>query len=46
MFNLDAQQMADEPVDDFFTNLLIYGYIQERKELDMKKAESKSKSKR
>lgn len=35
--------MGQEPTDEFFTNLLIYGYIKEREEYEMKKAEYKSK---
>jgi len=30
--------MEYEPITDFFTNLLIYGYIQEKERMEMDKA--------
>lgn len=32
-FGLSAQQMADEPVDEFFTNLVILAEIQRKQKL-------------
>lgn len=39
LFGLSARQMNEEPMDEFFTNLLIYGYIQDRKRLEEKRNE-------
>jgi hypothetical protein len=33
LFGLSAQELADEPVDDFFTNLKIYSSINKKQEL-------------
>lgn len=38
LFGLSAKEMAEEPVDHFFTNLRIYAYIQDRKRIESKKA--------
>jgi len=35
--------MEQEPADQFFTNLLIYGYIKDKEALEMKKSKSKGK---
>lgn len=40
MFKLTAREMEDEPADQFFTNLAIYGLIQRKREDDIKKAEN------
>lgn len=42
-FKLSAQEMADEPIDQFSTNLLIYGLIQKRKLKEIEKAERRVK---
>lgn len=35
--------MEEEPVDELFTNWLIYGYIKEREIMESKKANGSSK---
>lgn len=35
IFKLNAQEMADEPADQFFTNLRIWGLIEMKKEKDL-----------
>jgi len=37
LFHLSAAQLEQEPIDDFFTNLLIYGYIKEKQKMEMEK---------
>lgn len=32
MFGMTAQQMEDEPIDQFFINLFIYAQIEKKKE--------------
>lgn len=36
LFKLSSKQMIEEDSADFFTNLRIYGYIEDRKRLEMK----------
>lgn len=38
LFKLSAEQLEDEPLDQFFTNLNIWGLIEKKKELDLKRA--------
>lgn len=37
LFHLSAAELEAEPADQFFTNLLIYGYIQSKKADDIKR---------
>lgn len=37
-FGLSASDLDAEPVDQFFTNLTIYAYIQEKERLEQKNA--------
>jgi hypothetical protein len=36
IFKLSAKQLEDEPIDEFFTNLTIWGLIEKKKELELK----------
>lgn len=38
MFNLTSYEFEQEPIDELFTNLLIYGYIEDMKNIEYKKA--------
>jgi hypothetical protein len=44
LFKLTAEELEKEPADQFFTNLLIYGYIKEKEKFEIKKAEQNGKS--
>lgn len=44
LFKLSSQQMEEENSADFFTNLLIYGYIQDKQQLDMKETNGRRKN--
>ena len=35
-FHLSAQEMEDEPIDQFFTNLQILGYMKDKERLESK----------
>lgn len=41
MFHLTAQEFAEEPVDQLFTNLYIWGQIEKQKELINRHGNSK-----
>jgi len=38
MFNLTAEEYEQEPADQLFTNMLIYGYIKEKEKIEMEKS--------
>jgi len=39
LFGLSAEEMENEPIDDFFTNLKIYAWIEEKKQREQRMAE-------
>lgn len=44
LFHLSAKELEEEPIDQFFTNLRIYGYIQKGKQRQMKRAEKRGRT--
>ncbi len=38
LFHLSARQLAEEPVDELFTNLYIYAQIKEKERMDIEHA--------
>ena len=36
LFKLNSTELEAEPIDEFFTNLMIWGLIQKKKELEIK----------